>query len=191
MNYWSFLGRFVLWSAALFAGWTAFAADWYVRLLLALGPYATALTGLATETEGAGRAARIFFVSGGTRIPYGLHLETASLGILPFLALISATATLPALRRLAAAALGVVIFLFFHLTLFVAYPFFLTRSGPVVDSLGAFWAILGYCAFPFLLWLVLIRWDPGIGGISARHQRKTPSDTPTSTRRGSAPPRTR
>ena len=158
MTYWSFLSKFVFWSATAFGIWAAFLAKWYVTLLVTVGPYLSAVMGYGTQVEGSGRDATVYFIQGSTRIPYGLHLETASLGLLPFLALIGATASLSILRRVATASIGTGIFIAFHLTLFAAYPFFLTRSGLVVDSLGAFWALLVFgFGFPFLLWLTLIR----------------------------------
>lgn len=154
MTSWSFLARFVAWSAAFFTLWSLVLAEWYVRFLAAIGPYAAALFGFTVDTQGTGRDLRVLFKHGDT--PVGLHLETAALGLLPFLALVASTTWQTLLQRLKTGAIGVGIFVLFHLTLFIAYPVFLSRSNIVVDSLGAFWAILGYCGFPFLLWLVLI-----------------------------------
>ena len=158
MSYWSFLARFVLWSAGVFAAWAAFLARWYIAVLVLLGPYFAAATGFGTEFEGKGRATAVYFMNQGTRIQPALPLETASLGLLPFVALVGATAWLPVLRRLEVGAVGTVTFILFHLVLFAVYPFFLTHSNFVFDSLGAFWALLAFgFGFPFLLWVALTR----------------------------------
>jgi hypothetical protein len=152
---WSFLAKFGLWSAAAFTLWSLALAGWYVHLIAAIGPHVSALIGARPEIQGSGRATQVLFQTASG--PVGLHLETAALGLLPFYALLGATGWQTPLQRLAEAAVGTVVFVVFHLTLFIAYPFFLNHSGVVVDSLGAFWAILGYCGFPFLLWLVVLR----------------------------------
>ena len=181
MTYWSFLSKFVFWSATAFAVWAAFLAKWYVTLLLTVGPYLSALAGYGLDVQGSGRDATVYFIQGATRIPYGLHLETASLGLLPFLALVAATASLSVPRRLVTAGVGTATFAAFHLTLFAVYPFFLPRSGLVVDSLGAFWALLVFgFGFPFLLWLTLIR---AMGQTSST----TPEAKPQTNRGGRAP----
>jgi hypothetical protein len=176
---WPFLARFVAWAAAAFILWAVLVAEWYVSLLAALGPYVAAAVGAAVEIQDRGRATRAVFTSPAG--PVGLHLETAALGVLPFFALLGATTWCRLRHRLIAAAIGSVVFLVFHLTLFVAYPFFLSRGGLVVDSLGAFWAILIYCGFPFILWLVVLRI-----GTAARPASTPPSASAPATRKGKA-----
>ncbi len=165
MSSWAFLARFVAWAALFFAVWVGAVARWYAAVLAALGPYVTALaTGFEAQVSGSGRALVVHFARGSSALPHGLLLEPATLGILPFLALVAATRFSSARRRLRAAAIGLAALFAFHLALFAACPFFMTRSGVFVDSIGAFWAILGFCGLPFLLWLVLARNAGGAPG---------------------------
>ncbi|GIW41238.1 MAG: hypothetical protein KatS3mg076_1815 [Candidatus Binatia bacterium] len=152
----SFLARFVLWSAALFLCWHLRVADLYVSALAQAGRESTRLlAGEAVRLEGTGRKTQAVFPYQGRTV--AVSLSTLADGILPFLALVAASSWLPVSKRLARACVGTLVLWLFHLSAFFAYPFFLARSGPIVDSFGAFWVVLGLVGLPFLLWLVLAR----------------------------------
>jgi len=158
VNPWAFLARFAAWAALYFVLWAGALARWYAAALAALGPYVTVLaTGFEARVAGTGRALVVHFVRGSFELPHGLPLEPATLGILPFLALVATSRFSSVRGRVRAFAVGLAGLFAFHLTLFAAYPFFMTRRGMLVDSIGAFCAILGFCGLPFLLWLALAR----------------------------------
>ena len=157
MRFWSFLVKFAAWSLGLFVLWHAFLAAWYVSFVSQLGLLATASAGYTAQIKGSGRAAQVVFIYATGK--QAIQLEVLTVGLLPFLALVGATGTRSAVNRLRMGGLGAGIFVLFHAVLFVAYPFFLSRHGLIVDSLGAFCAILGLVGFPFLLWILLLRID--------------------------------
>ena len=90
-------------------------------------------------------------------------------GIIPFLALVGATTSLPWRRRLRAAALGLAALFIFHMGLMLIGPFmtglpqarlgliWMRRINRVIDVFYAFYGLVGYAALPFLLWWVLTR----------------------------------
>ena len=88
-------------------------------------------------------------------------------GVIPFLALLGATAALPIRRRLRAAALGLAVLFLFHMGLMVLGPYmtgmpqarlgeqWMLRINRVIDVFYAFYGLVGYAALPFLLWFFL------------------------------------
>jgi hypothetical protein len=90
-------------------------------------------------------------------------------GIIPFLALVGATTSLPWRRRLRAAAIGLAALFVFHMGLMLIGPYmtgmpqarlglvWMRRINRAIDVLYAFYGLVGYAALPFLLWWVLTR----------------------------------
>jgi hypothetical protein len=89
--------------------------------------------------------------------------------LIPFLALIGASAGLPWRRRLRAAAIGLAALFAFHVGLMMMAPFmtglpqarlgliWMRRINRVIDVFYAFYGLVGYAALPFLLWWALTR----------------------------------
>jgi hypothetical protein len=100
-------------------------------------------------------------------------------GLIPFLALILATAAMPWRRRVRAVAVGVAILFVFHLGLMLLGPYLTglpqahlapeTIRGvvkPTINVLYGFYGIVCYAALPFLLWfwLGVGSRESGVGG---------------------------
>jgi hypothetical protein len=93
-------------------------------------------------------------------------------GLIPFLALIGASAGLTWRRRLRAAAIGVAALFVFHVGLMIMAPFmtglpqarlgliWMRRINRAIDVVYAFYGLVGYAALPFLLWWALTRKGP-------------------------------
>jgi hypothetical protein len=88
-------------------------------------------------------------------------------GLIPFLALIGASAGLPWRRRLFAVGVGVLAMFVFHLGLMLMAPFmtglpqarlglaWMRRINTMIDIVYGFYGLVGYAALPFLLWWAL------------------------------------
>jgi hypothetical protein len=88
-------------------------------------------------------------------------------GVIPFLALLGATAALPPRRRLRAAGWGLAILFVFHMGLVILGPFmtgmpqarlgqlWMRRINHIIDIFYSFYGLVGFAALPFLLWFVL------------------------------------
>jgi hypothetical protein len=158
----AFLARFFLLAGVLFALWAlAGLSDWYSRLVLAIGhPFMWSFTGFQldgiTPTE---RGLDVFIRKGNQRILLPLQPRELFSGLVPFLALIGASRGLTLARRMSAIAIGVAVFLIFHVGLMVIGPFLATPHeewvNRIIDVFYAFYGIVGYAALPFLLWFWL------------------------------------
>lgn len=88
-------------------------------------------------------------------------------GVVPFLALVGATTTLPWRRRLRAAGLGLAGLFAFHFGLMLVGPYmtglpqaqlgqlWMRRINAMIDVFYGFYGLVGYAALPFLLWFLL------------------------------------
>jgi hypothetical protein len=88
-------------------------------------------------------------------------------GILPFLALVGATARIRARQRAKAIVLGMAILLAFHIGLMMLGPYmtgypqsrlglvWMRRVNVAIDVLYGFYGLVGYAALPFFLWFWL------------------------------------
>jgi hypothetical protein len=99
-------------------------------------------------------------------------------GLIPFLALLGATTTLPRRRWLRAAAIGLAVMFVFHLGLALMSPYmtglpqaqlglvWMRRINRMIDIVYAFYGLVGYAALPFLLWWLLTQrqQDPALRG---------------------------
>jgi len=112
-------------------------------------------------------------------------------GVVPFLALVGATATLSWRRRARAAGIGLAALFIFHMGLILIGPYmtglpqaqlgqaWMRRINSLIDVFYGFYGLVGYAALPFLLWFVLTQ--RGQSGFS-----ETPPETPAG--RGSPRP---
>jgi hypothetical protein len=142
-----FLLRFFALAGVLFALWSfAGLGDAWGRLTVALAsPLVRVTSGFAID-----------------------RVEVFS-GLIPFLALVGATTTVPWRRRLQAAAIGVAALLVFHLGLVLLGPYmtghpqaqlgqaWMRRINSGINVFYGFYGLVGYAALPFILWWVLLQ----------------------------------
>ena len=171
-----FLLRFFALAAALFALWSfAGVGDLYARAVFAVAnPPMRVFTGFWVDQvrpKDGGldvyiRSADSPKVLGPDELVPFQPREQFS-GLIPFLALIGASAGLPWRRRLRAAAIGVVALFAFHIGLALMGPFmtglpqarlglvWMRRINHAIDVIYGFYGLVGYAALPFLLWWAL------------------------------------
>lgn len=173
-----FLLRFFAAAAALFALWSfAGLGDAYGRLVIVVANPLMRLTsgfsvtavrpterGLDVQLHRAPSTAPPNAVND-VLLPYQPR-ELFS-GVVPFLALVAATTTLPWQRRLRAAGLGLAGLFLFHFGLMLVGPYmtglpqaqlgqaWMRRINSMIDVFYAFYGLVGYAALPFLLWFML------------------------------------
>jgi hypothetical protein len=179
-----FLLRFLLLAGGLFAAWTfGGLGDAYGRIVVAVAsPFMTVLTGFyvaAVQPVPAGLDVMIRRGSTESVIPFQPR-ELFS-GLLPFLALVGATARIHLKQRTKAIALGMAILFVFHIGLMVLGPYmtgipqsrlgvaWMRRVNVAIDVLYGFYGLVGYAALPFFLWFWLAyRPSAGSPGLTAR-----------------------
>lgn len=169
-----FLAEFLLLAAALFALWSfAGLGDAYGRLVVSVSdPAIRAVTGFqVTRVLPQPAGLDVFIGRGGEEGKVPLQPREMFSGLLPFLALLGASAGVPLGRRLRAAVIGVGIFFVFHVGLMLLGVYF--TGGPqgdwpkawikplnsLIDVVYGFYGLVGFAALPFLLWFWLTR-DP-------------------------------
>lgn len=157
MNRWTsiawFLAKFAAAAGVLFwlwsqAGW----AEAYGRAVLAaVRAVAPLLTGFQLETHPAP-----VFVRGETRLALPLNLRETCAGVVPFAALILATAGRSARTRLQGAAAGLLALFPVQVAVVSATPFMMTAHeewvSRLLDVLYTFAALGGLVALPLFLW---------------------------------------
>jgi len=176
-----FLLRFFGLAAALFALWSfAGVGDLYARAVLAVAnPVMRVCTGFwVDEIRPKPGGLDVYIRSRDSPptlgpnelVPFQPREQFS--GLIPFLALIGASAGLPWRRRLRAAAIGVAALFAFHLGLALMGPFmtglpqarlglvWMRRINHAIDVIYGFYGLVGYAALPFLLWWVLTQRRP-------------------------------
>lgn len=169
-----FLAEFLLLAAVLFGLWSfAGLGDAYGRLVVsAADPVIRVVTGFdVTRVEPQAAGLDVFIGRGGEEGKVPLQPREMFSGLLPFFALLGASARVPLRRRLRAALIGVGIFFVFHVGLMLIGVYF--TGGPqgdwpkgwirplntLIDVVYGFYGLVGFAALPFLLWFWLTR-DP-------------------------------
>jgi hypothetical protein len=165
-----FLLRFFGLAAALFALWSfGGLGDLYARAVIAVAdPFTRALSGFwftrAVPTE---HGLDVVIRRGDTEAVLPMQPREMFSGLIPFLALIGATAGLTPRRRLLAAVIGVAAMFAFHLGLMILGPYmtgipqaqlgvvWMRRINTMIDIFYGFYGLVGYAALPFLLWWAL------------------------------------
>jgi hypothetical protein len=165
-----FLLRFFGLAAALFALWSfGGLGDFYGRTVIAVAePFARAMTGFSfARVVPSEHGLDVIIRRGDTEATLPMQPREMFSGLIPFLALIGATAGLPPLRRLRAAAIGVAAMFAFHLGLMILGPYmtgipqaqlgvvWMRRINTMIDIFYGFYGLVGYAALPFLLWWAL------------------------------------
>lgn len=84
-----------------------------------------------------------------------LSLESLSLGLLPFLALLSATPRIDLRRWLTSALLGSATFFLLDLIVVLLYPLLVSRPNALTDITGTFLGLLTFVGAPIILWFAL------------------------------------
>jgi hypothetical protein len=173
-----FLLRFFGLAAALFALWSfAGVGDLYARAVIAVtNPLMRVTTGfwvddVRPEPGGLDLYVRTTdsppLLGPNELVPFQPREQFS--GLIPFLALVGASAGLPWRRRLRAVAIGLVALFAFHVGLMMMAPFmtglpqarlgliWMRRINRAIDVFYAFYGLVGYAALPFLLWWALTR----------------------------------
>lgn len=128
--------------------------------------YARALTGAARvisptvtgwwlEERPSATGPRLWFRAGNKELRLLLSLESLSLGLIPFLALLSATPGLAIRRWLSAAAIGSLAFFLLDLVVVLIYPALVTQPNALTDITGTFLGLLTFVGAPIILWFAL------------------------------------
>lgn len=172
-----FLLRFFGLAAGLFALWSfAGVGDLYGRAVIGVAnPVMRVMTGFwVSEIRPKPGGLDVFIRTAGSAsqpappdelVPFQPREQFS--GLIPFLALIGASAGLTWRRRLRAAAIGVAALFAFHVGLTLMGPFmtglpqarlgllWMRRMNRVIDVIYGFYGLVGYAALPFLLWWAL------------------------------------
>jgi hypothetical protein len=174
----AFLLRFFSLAAGLFALWSfAGVGDLYARAVIAAtNPLMHVVTGFWVDDVRPKEGGLDIYVrttdspaalGPNELVPFQPREQFS--GLIPFLALIGASAGLPWRRRLRAAAIGLAALFAFHVGLMMMAPFmtglpqarlgliWMRRINRVIDVFYAFYGLVGYAALPFLLWWALTR----------------------------------
>jgi len=167
----SFVARFLVAFALLIAlGWLSDAPRHYARLLAACARLASPpLTGWWLEDRTGTRGAELWFRHAGGELRLLLSLESLALGLLPLLALLSATPGMGFRRWGAAALIGGGALFALDLVVVLLYPLLVSTRNALTDITGTFLGLLTFVGGPIILWFVLTfdqlrhvwRLDPG------------------------------
>jgi hypothetical protein len=148
-----FLAKFLAAAGVLFWLWSQGGwAEAYGRLVLAAVSFvAPLLTGYRLDT-GSGTV----FVSGETRLSLPLNLRETCAGVVPFVALLIATAKRSPAARLAGIAVGFAAMYPVQVAVVAMTPFMMTPHAPwvsrLLDVTYTFAALGGLVALPLFLW---------------------------------------
>jgi len=172
-----FLLRFFGFAAVLFALWSfAGVGDGYARAVIAVAnPVMRVLTGFSVSEIRPKEGGLDVYIRSATSnaaseqgdelVPFQPREQFS--GIIPFLALVGASAGLTWQRRLRAAAIGLLVLFLFHIGLTLMGPFmtglpqarlgllWMRRINTMIDIFYGFYGLVGYAALPFLLWWAL------------------------------------
>lgn len=148
-----FLGVFALLIAL---GAVVNAPRYYARALeSATRITSPAITGWWLEERLAPTGSKLWFRSGSTELRLLLSLESLSLGLLPFFALLGATPGLDLRRLLIAAGCGALAFFLLDLIVVLLYPLLVNHPNAVTDITGTFLGLLTFVGAPIILWFAL------------------------------------
>jgi hypothetical protein len=153
----AFVLRFLAAFALLIAlGAALGASTYYARALTAAARVTSpVVNGWWLEERPATTGSKLWFRAGPAELRLLLSLESLSLGILPFLALLSATPGLSVRRWLLAALIGIAGFFLLDLIVVLLYPLLVTRPNAVTDITGTFLGLLTFVGAPIILWFAL------------------------------------
>ena len=182
-----FFGKFVVAAAALFLLWKAGGAAAYgYAVLVVVTVVSPILTGYQVVMSSAGaHGLTAFFERGTARIEVPFVLHEALAGVIPFIALMCASAG-QTLRQFATrTAIGVGVLYAAHVAVLTAAPLLVTDHERwitrVIDVVYGFYAVAGFVGLPFSLWMILTR--PWEGGLIAPIPVPSPQTTPTAVRK--------
>lgn len=195
----AFLARFVAIAAALFALWSVYGlSDAYTRLVVtASNPLVEVVTGFrVTEFVPGEQGVNLRITRGADTTILQLKPREIFSGLIPFLALMAASAGFWRPRRLASLAVGTLVLFVFHAGLLVLGPFL--EGGPqgnmprewvrpvnvIVDVVYGFYGLVGFAALPFLLWFWLGRQEPA-DAVGQEQGKGDPPPSATASRGGS------
>lgn len=162
-----FLLRFLAIAAVLFALWTvAGLSDTYGRAVIVVAnPLIRLCTGFrVSSTVPTSQGLDVIISRGDQELLMPFQPRELFSGVIPFLALVGASAGLSLSRRLRALAIGTCVLFAFHMGLMVIGPYmtgfpqahlpidWVRRVNTVIDIFYGFYGLVGYAALPFLLW---------------------------------------
>lgn len=157
MNKSAFILRFLgVFAVLIVIGATVNAPSYYGRALAtATRITSPAINGWWLEERPATSGSKLWFRAGTAELRLLLSLESLSLGLLPFFALLGATPGLKLRRLLTAAAIGALAFFLLDLVVVLLYPLLVTRPNAVTDITGTFLGLLTFVGAPIILWFAL------------------------------------
>lgn len=172
----TFLAKFLGLAGVLFALWSfAGVGDAYGRFVIAVSnPIIWAISGYQVdEVASKPGGLNVFVAKGPDRALVPLQPREVFSGLVPFLALLGATAGLTWRRWLRALGIGLGLLFVFHCGLMLLAPYltglpqgelptieWVRRVNRVIDVFYAFYGLVGYAALPFLLWYWLTSSTP-------------------------------
>jgi hypothetical protein len=137
-------------------GWSTNAQQHYARLLAACARIASPLVnGWWLEERAGGSGVELWFRHGVSELRLLLSLESLALGLLPLLALLSATPGLGLRRAAVAALIGGAAFFTLDLVVVLLYPLLVSSPNALTDITGTFLGLLTFVGAPIILWFVL------------------------------------
>ena len=165
-----FLFRFFVFAAALFALWSFSGfADAYARaVIVAANPFMWLLTGFSVSATVPTAAGLDVVIRSGTfEVVMPFQPREIFSGVVPFLALVGASARLTIGQRLRALIIGLAVLFVFHMGLMMIGPYmtglpqghlppiWIHRVNTIIDIFYGFYGLVGFAALPFLLWFWL------------------------------------
>lgn len=124
------------------------------------------LSGYAVSIATGAHGPTAFFVAGGERVQAPFALHEALAGLIPFLALMTATSGQSLLQWLRRCGVGVAVMYVAHVAVLILSPLLVTPHvwwvNRIIDVTYGFYAVAGFVGLPFSLWMILTR--PWVGG---------------------------
>jgi hypothetical protein len=153
----TFVLRFLLLFAVVIAiGWAIDGSRHYARALKATARVTSPVaTGWWLEERVKQPRPELWYRSEGKELQFPLSLESLSLGLLPFFALLSATPRLTIRHRVFAAVIGTIAFFLLDLIVVLLYPLLVSQPNALTDITGTFLGLLTFVGAPIILWFML------------------------------------
>ncbi|HYD49962.1 MAG TPA: hypothetical protein VEB21_16510 [Terriglobales bacterium] len=150
-----FLLAFLLCFAVLLVVWSRIdAGRWYTDAMLQVA----AIIGPITHgwiLEPAAEGARPKWVHGRASVDLQIQFEALAVGIVPLIALLSATPAIALAARLWRIAVGIALCFVIDVIILVLFPLLVYYQNDFTDIAGTFLGVIGFVGAPAIIWFVL------------------------------------
>jgi hypothetical protein len=154
---WRFAGVFLVAFAALLTVWWAidFARFYEAAVLAAARVVSPIVNGWWLDYGRPGSAAEAVFRSGQRELKMLLQLPALSMGLVPFIALVTATPGIGVKRAAITALAGSLLYWLIDVIVVLVYPLIMDHPNMFKDTMGVFSGLVAFVVAPLALWFVL------------------------------------